>query len=84
MEKVCKCHGVSGSCTMRVCWRKLGSFRGIGDELMKKFDGATRVRLTHRNRKPRLKPVMKDMKKPTKRDLVFIDSSMNYCERNKT
>lgn len=69
---------------MRVCWRKLGPFRSIGDELSKKFDGATRVQLIHGNRRPRLKPALKDMKKPTKRDLVFIDYSPDYCERNET
>lgn len=84
MERVCKCHGVSGSCTMRVCWRKLGSFRGIGDELMKRFDGATKVRLVARKTKPRLKPITKEIKKPSRRDLVFLEPSLNYCERNET
>lgn len=33
----CKCHGVSGSCTVRTCWRTLPSFRQVGDALMKKY-----------------------------------------------
>lgn len=32
----------------------------------------------------RLKPIYKQMKKPTKRDLVFIDESPDYCDQNST
>nr|XP_033324682.1 protein Wnt-7b isoform X6 [Megalopta genalis] len=37
LQTECKCHGVSGSCTVRTCWRTLPSFRQIGDALMKKY-----------------------------------------------
>lgn len=37
LQTECKCHGISGSCTVRTCWRKLPSFRQIGDALMKKY-----------------------------------------------
>ncbi|XP_026477448.1 protein Wnt-7b [Ctenocephalides felis] len=33
----CKCHGVSGSCTMKTCWRSLPTFRNVGNYLMKKY-----------------------------------------------
>ncbi|KAL0279004.1 UNVERIFIED_CONTAM: hypothetical protein PYX00_000654 [Menopon gallinae] len=39
----CKCHGVSGSCTMKTCWRTLPPFRQIGDNLMKKYSKARPV-----------------------------------------
>ncbi|XP_044587261.1 protein Wnt-7b-like isoform X2 [Cotesia glomerata] len=37
LQTECKCHGVSGSCTVRTCWRTLPNFRQIGDALMKKY-----------------------------------------------
>lgn len=39
----CKCHGVSGSCAMKTCWKSLPPFRVIGDLLMKKYRKARNV-----------------------------------------
>lgn len=39
----CKCHGVSGSCAMKTCWKSLPPFRVIGDVLMKKYNKARYV-----------------------------------------
>ncbi|GIX77652.1 protein Wnt-5b [Caerostris extrusa] len=81
MELVCKCHGVSGSCSMRVCWRRLKPFREIGDLLTSKFDGATLVKAVERRHKVKLRPVRKNVKRPSKKDLVFLDDSPDYCDR---
>ena len=43
MKQVCKCHGVSGSCSIKVCWRVLPSFRVVGDELARRFSHAARL-----------------------------------------
>ncbi|GFX10614.1 protein Wnt-5a [Trichonephila clavipes] len=84
MELVCKCHGVSGSCSMRVCWRRLKPFREIGELLTSKFDGATLVKAVERRHKVKLRPVRKNVKRPSKKDLVFLDDSPDYCVRNET
>lgn len=43
MKQECKCHGMSGSCTVKTCWMRLPNFRSIGDNLKDRFDGASRV-----------------------------------------
>lgn len=43
MKQECKCHGMSGSCTVKTCWMRLPIFRTIGDNLKDRFDGASRV-----------------------------------------
>lgn len=97
----CKCHGISGSCTMKTCWKTLPPFRQIGDNLMKKYYRArpvtasvpaigTRnadVALSKKTKKLRLvlKKGKSPMKKaPRKSDLVFLQMSPNYCERDLT
>lgn len=39
----CKCHGVSGSCAMKTCWKSLPPFRLVGDTLMRKYNKARLV-----------------------------------------
>jgi len=47
MRQECKCHGMSGSCTVKTCWMRLANFRVVGDNLKARFDGATRVQVTN-------------------------------------
>ncbi|KAH9284307.1 Protein Wnt-4 [Echinococcus granulosus] len=43
MDIKCKCHGVSGSCEMRTCWRALPDFRSVGTQLRELFQEAVMV-----------------------------------------
>ncbi|XP_031779559.1 protein Wnt-5b-like [Nasonia vitripennis] len=75
----CKCHGVSGSCSLITCWQQLASFREIGDYLLDKYDGATEVKV---NRRGRLSIRDPRYSLPTANDLVYLDDSPNYCFAN--
>ncbi|XP_060518209.1 protein Wnt-1 [Cylas formicarius] len=43
MRQECKCHGMSGSCTVKTCWMRVPNFRVIGDILKDRFDGASHI-----------------------------------------
>lgn len=47
MRQECKCHGMSGSCTVKTCWMRLPLFRVVGDNLKDRFDGASRVMVSN-------------------------------------
>lgn len=76
----CKCHGVSGSCSMKTCWLKLPSFREVGDYLKDKYDSAIEVK--YESKQNQLRARHKRFSKPTKEDLIYIEDSPNYCTSN--
>lgn len=93
MRQECKCHGMSGSCTVKTCWMRLPPFRLVGDNLKDRFDGASRVMVSNAGslratggRKSRynfqLKPYNPDHKPPGVKDLVYLEPSPLFCERN--
>ncbi|XP_023666199.1 protein Wnt-5b isoform X2 [Paramormyrops kingsleyae] len=77
----CKCHGVSGSCSLKTCWLQLADFRRVGEFLKEKYDSAAAMRI---GRKSKLELVNSRFNAPTPEDLVYIDPSPDYCLRNET
>ncbi|KAH3816592.1 hypothetical protein DPMN_118110 [Dreissena polymorpha] len=77
----CKCHGVSGSCSLKTCWMQLPTFREIGERLKEKYDGAVEVKFNKRGTK--LKRKHKKYNKPTTEDLIYLLQSPDYCQANK-
>lgn len=88
LEKNCKCHGVSGSCTVKTCWQKLPPFRHIGDELMQRYRDAkavvakqSRSRNDSKARKLlKLQLRKRSHRKPRDSGLVYLQKSPNYCD----
>ncbi|KAI8427532.1 hypothetical protein MSG28_002054 [Choristoneura fumiferana] len=101
MRQECKCHGMSGSCTVKTCWMRLPSFRSVGDALKDRFDGASRVMMHNAELEPaprndaaphraprrnrygfQLRPHNPDHKSPGTKDLVYLEASPGFCEKN--
>ncbi|KAM8822312.1 protein Wnt-5b-like [Synchiropus picturatus] len=77
----CKCHGVSGSCSLKTCWLQLADFRRVGEFLKEKYDSAAAMKM---GRKGKLELVDRRFNTPTPDDLVYIDPSPDYCLHNRT
>lgn len=80
MTTVCKCHGMSGSCSFKTCWKKLPLFREVGNRLKEKFDGA--IKVTTGNDGKGFMPEEKGTKSPMNEDLVYSEDSPDFCQAN--
>ncbi|XP_066499006.1 protein Wnt-9b [Hoplias malabaricus] len=85
LKTTCKCHGVSGSCAVRTCWKQLSPFHDTGRLLKYRYDNAVRVlgqtnaatgetelagpRRQSNGVAPRPRPT----------DLVFLEESPSFC-----
>lgn len=82
MKVECKCHGVSGSCEVRTCWRVMPPFRKVGNVLKEKFEGATEVHPQRVGSRKLLVPKSSRFKPYTAHDLVYLLASPDFCDRD--
>lgn len=80
MTLECKCHGVSGSCSVRTCWLAMADFRRTGDHLRKKYNGAVQVAVNQYG--TGFTAAHTHFKRPGKYDLVYFEDSPDYCIRD--
>lgn len=86
MQMICKCHGVSGSCTTKTCWQHLPDFHTVGSFLKGSYkraidvdfeNGVLQQTATRRHRRDRSEIIRKTV-------LVYLQSSPDYCRSNGT
>ncbi|KAK4316207.1 hypothetical protein Pmani_012612 [Petrolisthes manimaculis] len=80
MRLECKCHGVSGSCTVRTCWQTMAPFGATARWLKTRYDVATEVSV---------QPdggglILPLLRTPRKKDLIYLEPSPNYCLADST
>ncbi len=80
MQKQCKCHGVSGSCEFKTCWRTMPPFNQIAEKVKEKYDAATQVRIQRTEFKRRLVARNQMHSTFTQNDLVYLNRSPDYCD----
>ncbi|TKS90348.1 EGF-like and X-link domain-containing adhesion molecule 2 Fasciclin [Collichthys lucidus] len=75
MSTHCRCHGVSGSCAVKTCWKTMAAFERVGAYLKERYERSIQV-LDRSRRKTR----RKDQRRlPDKQQLIFLNKSPNYC-----
>ena len=57
VNRTCKCHGVSGSCSVRTCWHQLAAFSETAAQIKSKYEGAVQVSAEIRENSVQLRPV---------------------------
>ncbi|CEF62797.1 Protein Wnt-4 [Strongyloides ratti] len=78
-KKVCKCHGISGSCQTKTCWMSTGSIDEIGGDLKQLLNSAKIIK-THNTRSVDARGGSLSFS----RDLIYYDSFSNFCQKNGT
>ena len=81
MRVKCKCHGVSGSCTSKVCWNTMPKLVEIGNIVFEHYSNTKLMAYSQKRR--RLRPTKKQPRKPSNLELVYLQESVDYCEQNK-
>uniref|UniRef100_A0A670K0U5 Protein Wnt n=2 Tax=Podarcis muralis TaxID=64176 RepID=A0A670K0U5_PODMU len=79
MKVECKCHGVSGSCEIRTCWKVMPPFHQVGNLLKEKFESATEVHLKRVGSRKLLVPKSSRFKPYATHDLVYLVASPDFC-----
>ncbi|XP_071509545.1 protein Wnt-2b-A-like [Diadema antillarum] len=82
MKLECKCHGVSGSCSLRTCWLAMMEFRKVGDYLKNQYHDASKVNINQEGTDFFLASPSTKTKKPSKVDLVYLERSPDYCRQD--
>ena len=83
LHMMCKCHGVSGACTIKSCWQQLADFNSIGNYLKRKYHRAVRVEFQN-GALYKTKSSRRDIPAIKKTDLVYVENSPDYCRINNT
>ncbi|RUS84548.1 hypothetical protein EGW08_007717 [Elysia chlorotica] len=81
LGRACKCHGVSGSCAQRTCWKALPDFEVIGAKLRERYKRTVEVK---RKRKKSggsksLVPKRPGRSQFRQDELVHYERSPDYC-----
>ncbi|XP_022912686.2 protein Wnt-11b-1-like [Onthophagus taurus] len=77
LKTQCKCHGVSGSCSIKTCWKSLSSIDDIGEQLLRKFTTAKEIQKRH------VLIEGKDGERNLpKNELIYLMKSPDYCTKD--
>ncbi|KZS18490.1 Protein Wnt [Daphnia magna] len=77
----CKCHGMSGSCEMKTCWKAVPEFRRVGTVLKERFNQAVLVDQSQLGNEAGSSSKGRQFARRIRdTDLLFYERSPNFCE----
>ncbi|MGH0116383.1 UNVERIFIED_CONTAM: hypothetical protein FKN15_035687 [Acipenser sinensis] len=87
MKRICKCHGMSESCSIQTCWLQLSEFREIGNYLKLKHDHAQKLEMDKRrmragNSADNRGAIAEAFSTTARTELIYLEDSPDYCEKN--
>nr|KAG5713622.1 hypothetical protein BaRGS_024670 [Batillaria attramentaria] len=96
VNTTCKCHGVSGSCTVKTCWLQLAPFHSVGNILKRKYENSVQA-FSHTNKatgktqlaKQRVNGAGNGLLTPggltslRRGELVYMEESPSFCKRSR-
>ncbi|XP_035382730.1 protein Wnt-11 [Electrophorus electricus] len=82
VETRCKCHGVSGSCSVRTCWKALLGVGHVSEQLKVRYLAATKVVVRQAGGRRVLVPREMEVRPVLDNELVYLVSSPDYCTAN--
>ncbi|XP_061417624.1 protein Wnt-16 isoform X1 [Lethenteron reissneri] len=82
MTTHCRCHGVSGSCAVKTCWRGMASFDKVGKLLKDKYEESAHVVEKSQGKLRRRGNLHGGKHAAHKDELVHVADSPDYCVRN--
>ncbi|CAG10120.1 unnamed protein product, partial [Tetraodon nigroviridis] len=89
MRRACKCHGVSGSCSIQTCWMQLADFREVGNYLRVKYDHAMKLEMDKRpvrdgNSADNRGAIAQTFRSIPRTELTYLEDSPDYCVKNQS
>ena len=81
LQQNCVCHGVSGTCSTKICSKRLAPYRDIGSALRKQTEKAIKVTMKYINTHRILMPTDSRLAPVTDTDLIYLKTSPSYCNK---
>ncbi|ESN90971.1 hypothetical protein HELRODRAFT_90604, partial [Helobdella robusta] len=80
MRTHCRCHGVSGACEMKTCWKTLPPFDDVSKRLKINYDNSKMVKLKKAGSQMDFAPQQQQPHSFNETDLLFTHASPSYCD----
>lgn len=87
MKRICRCHGMSESCSVQTCWTQLSDFREIGNYLKIKHGQAQKLdvdkkRMRAGNSADNRGAIVDAFGSIAQTELIYMEDSPDYCRKN--